>query len=176
MTRFVYIEGINPEPWEAPGTAIGWGKGRKPYVQSVKSGRLEAYQLAIKECVEAAYPELLFPRGVPLRIQFFFTRQLDVYQSTATGRTASRNVADATNMQKATEDALQGILLDNDRWVKTIESVILDEGPDVTPSIVIIVRPGVDDRLDGFKAIRDTLAAQQRPIPPGNVYIEEGAS
>lgn len=171
-TIFIVIEGINPEPWEAPGMAVGRGKGGKPYPMAVKSGRLEAYQAAIRESIQAAYPDLpTAPPDMRLKVTFAFWRQLDSYTKD-TGRTASRNVADVTNMQKALEDALQGVLYVNDRNNKNVKSLIIEEGPDVEPCIIIAVHEDDDMERDAWKIIASSLSDEPRPTVPGNVYVK----
>lgn len=169
---FLYIEGINPEPWTAPDISIGYGKGRRPYPQVSRGGRLKAFQQAITESIEIAYPHGLkpFQPGTPLRVTFLFWRQLDSY-TVESGRTASRNVADATNMQKAMEDALQGVLFGNDRDNKSVKSVVMEEGPNVKPRIVVMIDAGPDPMHASYLAIEATLSSEERPATPGNVFV-----
>ena len=51
------------------------------------------------------------------------------------------NYADSTNLQKSTEDALQGLLYGNDRETRYVSSEIVDQGPDVHPCIVVHLEP-----------------------------------
>lgn len=172
--RYLYIEGINPEPWTAPDIAVGRRNG-KPFPMVHKNGRLRAFQDAIRECIAEAYPDIAVPTpGTRLRVTFLFWRQMDSY-TTETGRTASRNVADVTNMQKALEDALQGILFKNDRDIKSVNSLIVAEGADVRPCIIVVVDDVLDERLPSYSAMRSALAEEARPTPPGNVYFVDGA-
>ena len=177
MTRpiYLFIDGINPEPWTAPDVSIGYGKGRRPYPIVSKGERLRFFQEAVKESIEMAYPHgfTLPEPGTPIRVTFLFWRQLDSYTKES-GRTASRNVADATNMQKATEDALQKVLFGNDRDNKSVKSVVMAEGPDVAPRIIAIIEQGPDPMLDGYRAIEAVLANEARPTIPGNVLVLGG--
>lgn len=171
--RYLYITGINPEPWTAPDVAVGRSGGKAfPIVH--KKARLRAYQEAISESVRDAYPDIeMWGAGQHIRARFLFWRQLDSY-TTASGKAGKRNEADATNLQKALEDALQGILFFNDRDIKTIESVIVDEGPEVQPTIVVMLDRFPEPRLHQFETIRQTLASEERPRIPGNVFLLDG--
>lgn len=71
-----------------------------------------------------------------IKLTFYFFRQQAKYLDT-NDKVRQRNQADATNMQKGLEDALQGILFDNDKSVSDIRSVIVSQGPYVEPCIII---------------------------------------
>ncbi len=126
-----YTLWLNPEPW-AVGTISSGRKNGKIFSRISPDPNLAAFQRAVKE-------ELI---GVPMlpsdytKITFFFWRQQAVYLDSL-DRRRHRNQADATNMQKGLEDALQGILFENDRDVQDIRSVIIEQGLNITPCIVI---------------------------------------
>lgn len=122
------IEGINPEPWTAPEI----GRGRV-----FKKETLRTYQNAVKECIESEFEGCVpaFDKGVRLAEKFYFWRQLDMAE--IGGRNRRRKEADATNMQKALEDALQGVVFPNDRAVIDVQSRIVEVGVDVEPRILI---------------------------------------
>lgn len=126
---------INPEPWTSPSIAVGRGKGGKPYPQVYKSAGLAAYQQAVAESL-AGRNMLIFDPGTPIALEFYFWRRLPDY-TTDKDRRARKHVADATNMQKALEDALQGVLFENDRDVKSIRSIIMEQEHDTEPCIGI---------------------------------------
>lgn len=135
-TRTFMFPGINPEPWEIG--PVGWrteaGK-RRPVIGP--SPQLVTYQKALKnELKGMSLPPATFDI---VRFEFYFWRRLDTHKSFAgtKSRDVVAKVSDATNMQKATEDALQNILLVNDRQVKDIRSVIVEEGPGVDPGVII---------------------------------------
>jgi len=119
-----WITGINPEPW-TPGTAFRYGGGRGAGI--AKQGKLRAYQEAVGE--EFAYQN---PHYVPmigeLSLTFYFWRS-----------TAHGNVADATNLLKSTEDALQQILYVNDRQNRHVASTIMEQSPETAPHILITI-------------------------------------
>lgn len=144
----VYALPLNPEPW-AVGPAYVVRAGGTPKARIGPEPTLQTYQNAVKDELTMQGAEIL-PGNYSL--YFTFSRQLASY-GTASGRTSTRNAADATNMQKATEDALQGVLIHNDRDVVRVGSVIVDQGPDVSPFVVIEILFGLTDedssKMDG---------------------------
>lgn len=137
MNSHWFVIPVNPEPWSV-GTISTGRKNGGTFGRMSPSALLVAYQEAVREHLDGV-PELPFG---DYDLRFFFWRELEEYR-TESGRRQSRHVADATNMQKALEDALQGYLIDNDRNVQHIESTIVDQGKDVKPCIVIEARPWV---------------------------------
>lgn len=150
---------VNPTPWTAP----KWGRGR-PY----KDKELDAYQKALKDEFATNYPDLE-PFTGAIALEFYFWRRLDSYQSTR--RRQRRNRADATNLQKATEDALQGVLFANDRDVLHVESFLMAQDDDVEGRVVVRVKELVESRLDGLPLDDPPLPAlaeleRTRPAAP----------
>lgn len=123
-----YVLHINPEPW-AIGSVSRSAKG----ATISPNPNLVAYQNAVREAMEGVSK---LPPSAGYKLTFRFWRQQAKYID-MNDHVRQRNQADATNMQKALEDALQGILFDNDRQVADIRSVIIDQGPKVTPCIII---------------------------------------
>lgn len=113
--------GINPEPWTAP--SIVRGKGGKPV--AVKGGKHEAFQKALAETFREQQVKPI-PAELELTVTFYFWRSSE-----------GGNRADATNLLKAAEDALQGYLYDNDRNNRHVSACIVDQGPDVEPRILL---------------------------------------
>jgi Holliday junction resolvase RusA-like endonuclease len=134
-STWLIIDGINPEPWTAPEASVGRRSGSN-YVQMHKTESLRAYQEAIPEVLREQNPRLESFGEEEIELAFFFWRRLDDYE-VGDGKKSRRSWADATNMQKALEDALQGILFDNDRTVRSITSEVMAQGPDVEPRILI---------------------------------------
>jgi len=129
MKRTYTFHGLNPEPW-TPGS---FSKVRKR-AMVFKDEKLRTYQLAIKADLEAMDLDGVLEAGVVIHdLRFAFWRD------TSHGRPA-----DATNLQKATEDALQGLLFADDRWVKSVRSVIVEQAPDVSPAVVVQMIVGDD--------------------------------
>lgn len=130
-----FVLDLNPEPW-----AIGpVGYARRNGKMSAYVGRnqqLDAYKQAVAEEVGDGH-ELIEGR---VKLRFYFWRNRADY-TTPQARSARKNEADATNMQKATEDALQGVLFKNDKDVNDVRSVVVEQGPNVKGRIVIGVAP-----------------------------------
>jgi Holliday junction resolvase RusA-like endonuclease len=126
------IEGINPEPWTSPEASVGRKNGR--YISHLHSPeQMKVYQKALA----AEFNRWLVDKWEgDLFVQFEFSRQVAEFE-TELGKKSYANYADATNLQKSTEDALQGILFDNDRQVKRICTEVIEQGPDVEPLISI---------------------------------------
>lgn len=159
-----YVLDLNPEPWQVGPVGVKRQNGRlSAYVG--RSQQLDAYKEAVRE-------EL--PKGQPLltgkiKLRFYFWRNRADY-TTPTERAHRRHEADVTNLQKATEDALQSILFANDRDVNDVQSVMVEQGPDVKGRIVIGIERSLDmpdavnelpeavlelmDKLDNQKPIR----------------------
>lgn len=147
MKHYFYLAiPVNPEPWTIGPVGVT-NKGGKTRGFVGKNLQLDNYKEAVKieakkeldrHCLGTGCPRDYFPTVDPLSIEFQFFRRLDVYK-TATGRKSSRNWADGTNMQKSTEDALQGILFGNDRDNMDVRSRIVEQGPDVTPGTIVKV-------------------------------------
>jgi Holliday junction resolvase RusA-like endonuclease len=131
----IVVRGVNPVPWKSP-NAARVGRGVKVY----KDSELRHYQEALAEAVRAQMIASDRHEG-ELSLTLYFWRQLDEAVNVDTGRRRRAHVADATNLQKATEDALQGILFDNDRQVVHAESWIMAQGADVVPLVVIELGP-----------------------------------
>lgn len=130
-----YILRINPEPWAIGDVTAGRKDGRI-------SGRISpnpnlvAFQNAVREELQGVTKLNISDYS----LTFFFWRQQARYLDAA-DRRRQRNQADATNLQKGLEDALQGVLFDNDRDVKDIRSVIVEQGPKVESCILIVADP-----------------------------------
>lgn len=133
--KVFWITGVNPQPWQAPRFTKGF-KG------VTKHETLKGYQNAVKEELAAVWPYGPFDttQETPVALSFAFWRQIENVQDTS-GRWHRGQVADATNLQKALEDALQGILLTNDRYVADVRSRIIEQSPFTVPKIGIAIRP-----------------------------------
>lgn len=129
-----YVLPLNPEPWTAPNVARRGPRGVSVY----KNEQLRSYQEAVKELLTQAGAVMEYPPGTRLSVTFYFWRRLDVLDR-KTGTKASASEADATNMQKATEDAIQGILIDNDRNVVHVESWLMEQDRSTIPRVIITV-------------------------------------
>jgi hypothetical protein len=138
-----YLIHLNPEPW-AIGTAHAKGISPNP--------GLVSYQHAVKGELEG---EAMLPPAMR-RLTFYFRRKVDKYLDAADHR-RSRNAADATNLQKGLEDALQGVLFENDREIRDIRSVIVQQGTQVDHPFIIIHAQTVSESLPSVDEIPPEL-------------------
>ena len=136
--QYVYaLEGINPEPW-----AIGKAFAMRGLARAgiAPNRKLVAFQQAAREALLAEYdPPLL---TCPIKMHFFFSRAVE--KTSYGDKSAHAMHADATNLQKALEDAFQGILYKNDNQVIDIHSSIVDQSTTAEPGIAIVVSDSVD--------------------------------
>jgi Holliday junction resolvase RusA-like endonuclease len=130
-----FVLDLNPEPWAIGPLSVGRAKGGKMFPSVGRNTQLWHYQQAIKEALGA--PDIFFEGKIELR--FYFWRRRDEY-NTPQARTHRKHEADLTNLQKATEDALQGILFKNDKDVSVIHSWMVQQGPDVEGCVIIAIR------------------------------------
>lgn len=115
---------VNPEPWVVP-PFYAARSGKHLTVRSGRDQGLHAYQEAVREQLIEQGAEML--EG-PYGLRFHFYVDLEKY-TTATGRKVTQNTPDVTNLQKAIEDALQGVVIHNDREVVyTASSRRMSEG------------------------------------------------
>lgn len=134
VDRWYYLP-INPEPWQVGKLGLGRKNG-KVYPRMDRNEQLYSFQQAVKEFFTDEPPQLIEGE---IELYFAFWRRLDKW-TTPTGVISTRSVVDVTNMQKATEDALQGVLFKNDSQVKRIHSSIIEEGIDIVPGIAIWIQ------------------------------------
>lgn len=153
------VEGINPQPWQASEGQIG-RKAGKLFIHFHKPETLRSYQEAVSETFKKQNPQAVEVEG-DISLTFAFWRQLEEGESYATNRKTRSNIADATNLQKAMEDALQGILFANDRQVRSVRSVIMEQGQLTEPAILVGVQSfHSDDTIVTAYLQRTTLAAE----------------
>lgn len=131
-----FVLDINPDPWAVgPLGVIRKNGAIRPFMGMNK--QLDDFKKAVAEAVKSQNPTKIKGK---VKLTCIFWRQQSEY-ATYQARTARKNEADATNLLKATEDALQGILFDNDRDNNDVRSIVAAQGPDVKPGIVICVEP-----------------------------------
>lgn len=136
MSKRVYvISDINPEPWTAPSVSVG-RKGGKVFPRVYQSAALRSYKNAVRDDLTEQASEDPFDGHISLA--FFFWRQLPDYE-TDRERRARKHEADVTNLQKALEDSLQGVLFTNDRNVIGIESYLMEQGHGTRPTIMVVM-------------------------------------
>lgn len=144
-----YMLWLNPEPWAVGDISVG-----KTSARLSPNPNLVAFQNAVREALSG---ETKVPKDFR-RLEFFFWRQQARYID-AGDRVRQRNQADATNCQKGLEDALQGVLIENDRDIVDIRSVMCDQGPKVEP-LIIIHAQRVPAALYGYEDIPVELLEQ----------------
>lgn len=127
------LHGLNPEPWRVGPASAARNRDGKWFARIGPDSQLVAFQKAVKELLEHASWKI---EG-DIELRFYFWRKLDEYKTET--RDSARHVADATNMQKATEDALQGVLMDNDRAVQRVQATIVEQTTNTSPRIVICI-------------------------------------
>lgn len=134
-----YILEINPEPWAVG--PIGYARrGGKMSAYVGRNAQLDAYKESVKEALADVETRMLDGK-ISLRLFFWRTRQ---DYETAQGRRHRKHEADTTNLQKATEDALQGILFENDKDVIDVHSSMVDQSPTAPGRVVIGVAKARD--------------------------------
>lgn len=157
----LFVHGINPEPWRSPSLGITRRNGRAQPA-AYKDENLRSYQEALHEVVFNAIAERaeidtlpVYPKGEQLAVSFAFWRQLDTYSPGTGGRKNVRQRPDVTNLIKAAEDALQGVLYHDDKANRLVNGELVAVGPDVEPGIIIVIRPWVKPTFDTLTAIQE---------------------
>lgn len=140
--------GVNPEPWTPGSISIG-RKGKATFGTMVKDGALVAYQNAVREWFWLNVRLGDLPLTDPVTLEFLFWRQRAQYEGPS-GKMVRKSACDVTNLQKALEDALgegrvgketrPGILFKNDKQVVDIHSVMVEQGYDTVPKIIIRIK------------------------------------
>lgn len=126
---------LNAEPWTVGQLGLGRRKG-KVYPTITKDSNLRVFQAAVKEEMAHRYPDAPIRTG-DIDLTFYLWRNLAEYQGAK--KKVHRQQADATNLQKALEDALQGVLYDNDRDNRCVCTETIQQGPDVEPFCLIMI-------------------------------------
>lgn len=143
------IKDINPEPWKVGPVSVG-RRGNALFGNVGPDKGLQAFQAAVKEEVSAKLVEggitedkfPVFAKGSPLTLELYLWRDMLEY-STHQARTARKHEADATNMLKAIEDSLQGVLYANDKDNHRVVSNIIDQRSGARSIIVIKIEPHI---------------------------------
>lgn len=125
MAEQVFCIFTNPEPWRVPPMSPGRNKKTgKLIVQSGRDELVASYQEEIREAVLAQGAYMMDP-GYKIDLYFY---RIQETVNTGSGRKNKRSRADATNMQKAIEDALQGTVIHNDVDTVSIASHVIPAG------------------------------------------------
>lgn len=131
-----FVLDVNPEPWAIGPMSVGRGPKGKLFPVVGRNTQLWHYQQAVKEAL--GHPDIWF-ENQKIELKFYFWRRRDEYE-TPQARTHRKHEADVTNLQKATEDALQGVLFKNDKDVSHVESWMVQQGTDVEGCVIIAIR------------------------------------
>jgi Holliday junction resolvase RusA-like endonuclease len=151
-TRRWFAIAVNPEPWAVGPLSVGRKNG-KLFPMMGRNQQLDAFKRAVAEAIGEGH-EII---NGPVKLKFYFWRNRPVYV-TPSGRLHRKHDADVTNMQKATEDALQGILFVNDKDTNDVHSKVVEQGADVAGKILLSVEPNtVKPSLDFSSAVWDLL-------------------
>lgn len=141
-----HVLDVNPEPWAIGDVGVSRHGGKlTPFVG--RNNQLHTYKQAIAD--ELGDQEWI-EGDVTLRFLFWRNR---IEYKTERQSISRAHDADATNLQKATEDALQGVLFKNDKSVKDIHSVLVAQGPEVKGKVVI----GIERYLDEYPQLLQHL-------------------
>ena len=173
------IEGINPMPWTAP--QLGTKRvGGKVVPITFPKAELAEYQEAIHDTVASAVMEKglqapVFAKGTLLICEFFFWRQLESYNSLATGRKVTPKQPDVTNMLKATEDALQGVIYHNDTNNRVVSGHLVECGPEVEPRIMLIVNVARQPAINFGNLLAQEVLKKGTPDRTKTVWIYDGS-
>jgi Holliday junction resolvase RusA-like endonuclease len=123
-----HCAGINPVPWQTGVPFVVRSKGRV-FAKMAPAGKLVDYQEAFREEFMQQQDHIVMHTG-ELEVQFHFWRN----------RSGRDSHADVSNLQKATEDVLQGILYNNDKSNRHVTGHLVEEGPKVKPYVIVRIR------------------------------------
>lgn len=166
-----YILEVNPEPWAVGPIAYARRAGKMTAYMG-QNAQLAAYKEAVQEALLEQNPEQI---NGEVSLRFYFWRTQADYE-TLQGRRARKHEADVTNLQKATEDALQGILFKNDKDVVDVRSVRVEQSPTAPGRVVVGVAPARDIKFTEYPF--DKIQKARAPVKPhkelnGQLEIEE---
>ncbi|URG17412.1 holliday junction resolvase [Rhodococcus phage Mbo2] len=166
IIKDAFILNVNPESWKVPPFSVGRRGGGYFPVAGQDQGNA-AYKEAVRESLLADGAEMREP---PYHLHLIFWRQLDTY-TTAKGSDHTKHWSDSTNMQKLTEDACQGVIINDDKHVRLVTSQIVEQDTDTQPTVVVLLKSGIDPTPiwlpEGFEYVRPyiTEARQEFAAP-----------
>lgn len=136
MTVQWYVLQLQAVPWRVGPVTVGRGKNKGLYGKVGRDQELHNFQEAVRDELLRQDPLMIIDGKVRLTILFW--RKIEQYK-TAKSRAVRNQEADATNLLKATEDALQGILFGNDKDNVDVRSIIVEQNEDAEAKIVLRV-------------------------------------
>lgn len=183
MSEFWFHIRINPEPWRVGPVGYARRNGKmSAYVG--RDQQLDAFKNAVAEEVREQWGSLPMLAG-QLRVDIYFWRNRPEY-TTPNQRLHRKHEADTTNLFKATEDALQGIVFKNDKDNIITQGAIMAQGANIPGQIVIrVTQLEGDETNDLFSQfptyikdrVIDTMVAEisveERDTPPDDYQDAE---
>lgn len=147
-----FVVPLNPEPWAVGPLSVGRRNGR-PFPMMGRNQQLYHYQEAVRGELERQRAELLALNDEVdgYELVFMFHQVLETWTSQS-GRASQDKEADLTNLVKATEDAIQGVLIENDRAVRKQTNYVERSLAGATPYVVIGVAPYIGINPNEFPA------------------------
>lgn len=140
MQEYWIILDLNPEPWAIGPLGVKRAAGKLiPYVGPNK--QMQAFQNAAREQLQewkSMLERFELTDHQEFELDFWIWRRIEQYRTGK--RSARKNKADATNIQKALEDSIQGVLIDNDRSVRRISTHVVEQGFDAPSRVVMRLR------------------------------------
>lgn len=157
--KTTFVLPINPEPW-AIGAAFARRGGRGGGI--APNRKLVAFQQAVKAFLTECASTPAEPLRGTIGLTFYFFRSIEKMSYGA--KVSSAHIADATNLQKGLEDALQGILFVNDNQVVSVESHIISQDDSTVGQIIIELDDSPPSKVDVAKGILHLYAKKNTPI------------
>jgi hypothetical protein len=172
---------LNPIQWAIGPLSLKRIKpkpGRPPYVPIVgQNVELRSFQDALKQEFGRKYGDAPMLEG-DLFLKFWFWHDRPQFIAKDGSHRQKRQV-DATNLQKAAEDGLQGVLFKNDVQVRRVTSEWVEQGKDVVGRVVIGVGHYEPEMLPTFlderRADQPQLEFEPAPLAVTWQAPEEGA-
>lgn len=143
--RTWYVLHINPRPWAVGPLSVGRKAGGGVYPKMGRNQELHTYKEALVHTLLEEYPYLReyekdknrsLYGGAEVEMEFHFWHKLETAE--VDGRKITDKAADLTNMVKATEDAVQGLLFNNDIQVRKQTNIIHQQDTVVPEGLVVI--------------------------------------
>lgn len=160
-----YVLNVNPRPWAVGPLSAGRNAAGKVYAKMGRNQELHNYEAALAATLLEEYPYLReyvdasvlkkFPdlrryvtgdvslnkgrslfAGADVEMEFHFWRKLETAE--VDGKSITDKVVDLTNMVKASEDAMAGLLFNNDSQVRKQTNIIHQQDSDVIEGLVVI--------------------------------------
>lgn len=156
-----YVIRLNPEPW-----AIGEAFARRGGARGAgisPNRKLVSFQRAVQDVFAVDYPDTR-PTREPVRIRFFFSRAIEKLNYGGK-KNASASYADTTNLQKGLEDALQGILFENDNQVVSVESWMMNQNQNIDTFVIIVLEKNF---TMPWEFVSSALQRQPKELPTDN--------